>query len=216
MEREDRDFGTAIETEWRSNAADATIHVELRCSQMEQALYILASSGRKPQRTEDWQLHLTAVGMTAQNQGGSLTGRMQAQLIDIVRGMAHQDDRFVGDVSNPGGDRQVGVRLPVARIVEPGKPEPATAALNGNVCIAKHGHPVVRERLADVLLASPDVVIAEYRVSLFAFETAQEPGALPGGVGREFWRQDLRAYVITCQQDQIGMGTIDGIDCFPQ
>jgi hypothetical protein len=112
------------------------------------------------------------MGVAAQNQGDCLTCGLHTQLIDIIRRMAHQDDGFVGDVSNPGRDRHVRGRLSTAGVIEPSKPEPASTALNGQVGVAKHCHAVVLESLADVLFTGQDVMIAKDGVSLPALEAA--------------------------------------------
>src|SRR5580693_6088362 len=124
MEGEEGDFGAAIEAEGNSHAAYAAVHVELRRSQLKNPLNVLAASGRKPQRTDDWQPHLAAMGMAAQNQGNCLTCGVHTQPIDIIRRMAHQDDGFVGDISDPGRNGLIQVRLSAAGVVEPSKPEP--------------------------------------------------------------------------------------------
>ena len=181
-EREEGNFGAAIEADGSADAADATIHVELRCPQLKKSFNVFAAAGWKPHGTEDRQIHLAAMSMPAENQRDCLPRRLRTQLIDIIRRMAHQDDRFIGLVTDARGDGQVGGWLSVARIVKPGEPEPASAAFNRHVCVAKHCDVVEPQGFADMLFTGPDVMIAKDGISLFALETAEQLAALPGRV----------------------------------
>src|SRR3569833_1507011 len=109
---------------------------------------------------------------------------MVAQLIDEIRRVAHQDDRFPRLVAYRSGDCIVRIGLAANGIVEPRNPHPCPTSRKWEGRFPENCNSGCGERLADVLLARPHIVIAENSIALWALETAQHASALPSCLGR--------------------------------
>src|SRR3569833_711399 len=102
---------------------------------------------------------------------------MVAQLIDEIRRVAHQDDRFPRLVAYRSGDCIVRIGLAANGIVAPRNPHPCSTSLKWEVRIPENCNSVCGERLADVLLARPHNEIAKKNKTQRALQTAQHASA---------------------------------------
>ena len=117
------DLGRAVESEGRSNRAEAAIDVELQVLQAEQALNIfLAERGKRHGRNE-WKANLSAVGVAAEHELNGWACRMLEHLIDEIGCMAQEDDRLVCAGAKEFRNGEVDVGMALDRVVEAGKPD---------------------------------------------------------------------------------------------
>jgi len=117
------DLGRAVESEGRSNRAEAAIDVELQVLQAEQALNIfLAERGKRHGRKEG-EAHLSAVGVSAEHELNSGSGRMLKQFIGEIGCMAQEDDGLVCAGAKEFRNGEVKVGMALDGVVEAGKPD---------------------------------------------------------------------------------------------
>jgi hypothetical protein len=81
--------------------------------------------------TDEWQANLASVGVAAQHQRDCPARREGQQLVDVVEGVAHQDDRLMRQVAEGGRDGRVRTWTTDHGIVDPGEPEVAAGTFYG-------------------------------------------------------------------------------------
>ena len=174
------DLRRAIEAEGHTDGADAAIDIELQAAKLEPSMDILSAHRGQNQSAEQGQANLTAMGVTAHHQINGLAGRISQQMVGVVRGMAQQDDGFIGLIAYRLGDSRLEVRMARERIVNPCQPDSAADALNRQAGISEHSDAVGFKRGRDLTCADTEVVIAEHGIELPALKPGEDVGALPG------------------------------------
>lgn len=141
---------------------------------------------------------------------------MFLQDVEIVRRVTHQYDRFILQVANGRGNGKIGIGSSAYGIVDSREPESASAAFDGQIGISEDGYAVGSKSIADVLFPGPDIVIAEDGVALAALQPAEHFCALPGCIdGQVMWKH-LGAYVVSREQDDVRVLTVDLVNCVAQ
>ena len=141
-QREQRYLRRTVEPEGDTDGAEAAIDVKLQIAEAKPAFDILAAKPRKSQRSGEWQANLASVGVAAQHERYRFAGRKRPQSVGVVRRMTQEDDGLVRHTANGSGDGCAGIGIAGHGIVEPGEPESATCAFDGQICVVEHGDAV--------------------------------------------------------------------------
>lgn len=164
--REVGEFGGAVEAEGEADCADASIDVELHMVEVKDAFDVLLAHGGEDQGADVGEADLAAVGVTGEHEVDEREAGVQDDLVDIIRLMAHEEDRRAG----PGRDGVVEVGLAGAGVVGATEPEDVASALDWSVAVDEDGGSVGLEGANDMLGADTDVVVAEDAEALRRFE----------------------------------------------
>jgi len=208
LEGDDRDFGGAVEAEGQAYGADAAVDVELHLVETVVAFGILQAHGREDERAEEGEYDLTAMGVAGKHQIDERTAGMGDDLVGVVGFVCHEEDGAVGF----GGDGEIKIGVAGAGVVDATEPEPAAAALDGDILVDQNGGVVRGEGLDDRGGAEGDVVVAEDAVAVGSGEGGEDLGAAADGVAAGDEGEGAVGDEVAGEEDEVGGEGVDLAD----
>jgi hypothetical protein len=208
LEGDDGDFRGAVETEGEAHGADAAVDVELQPLDAVEAFGVLLGPRREDERTEEGQLDLAAMGVTAKHEVDERTARVGEDVVGIVGRVCHEDDGTVGF----WGNGQVEVGVAGAGVVDAAEPEAVAVALDGNVLIDQNGSAIGGERPDHHGGVEGDVVVAEDAVAEGCGEAGEDLGAAVDGMAAGDEGEGAVGDEVAGEEDEIGGDGVNFVD----
>lgn len=205
MEREQGDFGWAVEAEGQADGSDAAVDVELHPVEAEEALDVFFAERRQDESADEGQADLASVGVAGEHEIDERETGMLDDGVGVVGLVGHEDDGRSG----VGGDGEVQVGVAGGGICEAAEPEALSATLDGDIFVDEDGGAIAVECLDDHRRADGNVVVAEDGVAKGRGERTEYFGATIGGAPDGEEGKSAVGDEVSGEQSEIG---VEGVD----
>ena len=173
--------------------------------EVEHAFNVLLPHGWENERAEVREANLAAVGVAGEHQVDEREAGMEDNVLNVVRLMAHEDDRGAG----VGGNGEVEVGGARAGVVGAAEPEEIATSLECEIAVYEDGCSMGLEGRNDVAGAYVDVVVAEDAEALRSLEGGKDFGGDSGGSPGDSEGEGAAADEIAGDEDEVGGEAVD-------
>lgn len=137
------------------------------------AVHVFSSHGGQDHRPDDGESDLAAVGVAREDEADVLAFGVAADVVGVVGGVGHEDDRRVGAV----GDGEVEVGSAGGGVLNAGDPDAFAVAFDGDEAVIQDRSSVLLEDPGDVGCVDNGVVVSEDSEALGAGDLFEGVGA---------------------------------------
>jgi hypothetical protein len=208
LQGDDCDFGGAVETEGKTDGADAAVDVELHLVEAVETFGVLLAHGWEDERAEEGEPDLAAVRVAGEHDVDERTARVGYDMVGEVGFVRHEENGAVGF----SGNSQVEVRVAGSGVVDAAEPKAIAATFDGEILVDQNWSAMGSEGLGHQGGAEGDVVVAEYGVAERRGEGGEDLGAAVEGVSAGDEGEGAVGDEVAGKEDEVGGKDVDFLD----